>query len=40
MNEWLVVPLAVLFFALFACVVLAIVFGAWLGVRKLVDRFQ
>jgi hypothetical protein len=40
MNDWLVIPLASLFFALAATAVLAVVFGAWLGTRKLLDRIQ
>ena len=40
MNDWLVIPLAALFFALFAAALLAVIFGAWLGTRKLLDRIQ
>jgi uncharacterized membrane protein (DUF485 family) len=37
-NEWLVIPLSVIAFVIVAIVILAVIFGGWLGVRWVTDR--
>jgi hypothetical protein len=37
-NEWLLIPLVVIAFVICALAILAVVFGAWLGVHWVRER--